>query len=69
MSPVVLSASAAATTRVLAAAHLGAIPDWPAGILVISGLIFFFGILPPLVLCALVLECRRRRSDPKNTEA
>jgi hypothetical protein len=69
MSPVVFATSAAATTQVLAAAHLWGIPDWPAGILMIAGLIFLFGILPPVVLCALVFECRRRRGRPENNQA
>jgi hypothetical protein len=68
MSPVVLATSAVAT-QVLAATHLWGLPDWPAGILMIAGLIFFFGILPPVVLCALVFECRRRRGRPGNHQA
>ena len=68
MSPVVIATSAAAT-QVLAAAHLWGIPDWPAAILMIAGLIFLFGILPPVVLCALVFECRRRKGKPENNEA
>lgn len=68
MSPVVIAASAVSTTQVLAAAHLWGIPDWPAAILMIAGLVFLFGVLPPVVLCALVFECRRRRGSPENHE-
>ena len=69
MSPFGFAVSTAAATQVLAATHLWGIPDWPAGILMISGLIFLFGILPPLVLWALVFECRRRKGEPKNDQA
>lgn len=67
MSPVVFATSAVATN--LAAAHLWGIPDWPAAILMIAGLIFLFGILPPVVLCALVFECRWRKGRPENNQA
>ena len=39
------------------------VPEWLAGILMICGLIFLFGILPLVVLMITTFECRRRQNN------
>lgn len=69
MSPFGFAVSAVAATQILAATHLWGIPDLPAGILMISGLIFLIGILPLLLLCALVFECGGGGDESENDQA